>query len=291
MSLQASRSNPKGISDILIPSFNQVRIVKSFDPQTTLLLIMELQLFPELHQQWRCYYGLIIELYKSIWNITLQANKIGKINLVATGKDLMDDEKQGDVLLLFAGAVSSGQEDSGLQGPLSFLTLEFGLVCDALLEERKTKDHSLTKFSSLYQNGQGHKLENTGGTTGHHPSDSSATKLPSNARGLPSPVALAVVMRHAQRLLSGPAVHSLTGQITIGLECPKPSTIGLECHHTMGPIILGMVYPRPTTIGLECLHTMSPIILGMEYSRHTTIGLECPGILALSQSRKASTIN
>nr|KAJ0201443.1 hypothetical protein LSAT_V11C600329160 [Lactuca sativa] len=81
MSLQASRSNPKGISDILIPSFNQVlrdtegncsqrdpyslefnyffscafnltlfyffkmqvRIVKSFDPQTTLLLIMELQ--------------------------------------------------------------------------------------------------------------------------------------------------------------------------------------------------------------------------------------------------------
>ncbi|CAI9264707.1 unnamed protein product [Lactuca saligna] len=99
-----------------------------------------------------------------------------------TGKDLMDDEKQGDVLLLFAGAVSSGQED-----------------------------HSLTKFSSLYQNGQGHKLENTGGTTNkklalnsigvgvkvnpplvyhnqicrHHPSDSSATKLPSNARGLP----------------------------------------------------------------------------------------------------------
>nr|KAJ0217604.1 hypothetical protein LSAT_V11C300143040 [Lactuca sativa] len=69
MSLQASRSNSEGISDILIPSFNQmfgnivgvfkvisiaisaleegevdtVRIVKSFDPQITLLLIMELQ--------------------------------------------------------------------------------------------------------------------------------------------------------------------------------------------------------------------------------------------------------
>nr|KAJ0209459.1 hypothetical protein LSAT_V11C400223090 [Lactuca sativa] len=86
MSLQASRSNPDGISNILIPSFNQrfgniasifkvmsivisaleegevdtpymkkvakhaschleidlVRIVKSSDPQTTLLLIMEL---------------------------------------------------------------------------------------------------------------------------------------------------------------------------------------------------------------------------------------------------------
>lgn len=26
-----------------------------------------------------------------------QANKIGRINLAATGKDLMDDEKQGDV--------------------------------------------------------------------------------------------------------------------------------------------------------------------------------------------------
>jgi THO complex subunit 2 len=33
----------------------------------------------------------------------LQANKIGKINLAATGKDLMDDEKQGDVTIdLFA---------------------------------------------------------------------------------------------------------------------------------------------------------------------------------------------
>lgn len=32
-----------------------------------------------------------------------QANKIGKINLAATGKDLMDDEKQGDVTVdLFA---------------------------------------------------------------------------------------------------------------------------------------------------------------------------------------------
>lgn len=33
----------------------------------------------------------------------LQAYKIGKINLAATGKDLMDDEKQGDVNIdLFA---------------------------------------------------------------------------------------------------------------------------------------------------------------------------------------------
>lgn len=35
--------------------------------------------------------------------ILLQANKIGRINLAATGKDLMDDEKQGDVSIdLFA---------------------------------------------------------------------------------------------------------------------------------------------------------------------------------------------
>lgn len=33
----------------------------------------------------------------------MQARKIGKINLAATGKDLMDDEKQGDVTIdLFA---------------------------------------------------------------------------------------------------------------------------------------------------------------------------------------------
>ncbi|KAK9072923.1 hypothetical protein SSX86_009359 [Deinandra increscens subsp. villosa] len=37
-----------------------------------------------------------------------------------------------------------------------------------------------------------------------------SVELPSNARGLPSPAALAVVMRHAQRLLSGPAVDSLS---------------------------------------------------------------------------------
>lgn len=34
---------------------------------------------------------------------SVQANKIGKINLAATGKDLMEDEKQGDVSIdLFA---------------------------------------------------------------------------------------------------------------------------------------------------------------------------------------------
>ncbi|KAI3491959.1 hypothetical protein L1887_43596 [Cichorium endivia] len=38
----------------------------------------------------------------------------------------------------------------------------------------------------------------------------STVELPSNSRGLPSPAALAVVMRHAQRVLSGPAVDSLS---------------------------------------------------------------------------------
>lgn len=37
------------------------------------------------------------------WQSYLQANKIGRINLAATGKDLMDDEKPGDVTIdLFA---------------------------------------------------------------------------------------------------------------------------------------------------------------------------------------------
>ncbi|KAF7132034.1 hypothetical protein RHSIM_Rhsim09G0087200 [Rhododendron simsii] len=40
------------------------------------------------------------ELYKSFSSKRLdEANKIGKINLAATGKDLMEDEKQGDVTI------------------------------------------------------------------------------------------------------------------------------------------------------------------------------------------------
>ena len=38
-----------------------------------------------------------------VFHLLCQANKIGKINLAATGKDLMEDEKQGDVTIdLFA---------------------------------------------------------------------------------------------------------------------------------------------------------------------------------------------
>lgn len=41
------------------------------------------------------------DIYKSL--LFRQANKIGKINLAATGKDLMEDEKQGDFTVdLFA---------------------------------------------------------------------------------------------------------------------------------------------------------------------------------------------
>ncbi|KAI3727602.1 hypothetical protein L6452_16220 [Arctium lappa] len=39
---------------------------------------------------------------------------------------------------------------------------------------------------------------------------SPTVELPSSARGVPTPAALAVVMRHAQRLLSGPAIDSLS---------------------------------------------------------------------------------
>ncbi|MCI11088.1 THO complex subunit 2-like, partial [Trifolium medium] len=48
------------------------------------------------------------------------ANKIGKINLAATGKDLMDDEKMGDVTIdLFAAIAMEtdaiGERKSELQ--------------------------------------------------------------------------------------------------------------------------------------------------------------------------------
>lgn len=57
-----------------------------------------------------------------------QANKIGKINLAATGKDLMDDEKQGDVTVdLFAAldletlAVAGRSSDLANNQPLGLL--------------------------------------------------------------------------------------------------------------------------------------------------------------------------
>ncbi|GKG11392.1 hypothetical protein Tco_0342792, partial [Tanacetum coccineum] len=37
-----------------------------------------------------------------------------------------------------------------------------------------------------------------------------AAELPSSARGIPFPADPAVVMRHAQRLLTGPAIDSLS---------------------------------------------------------------------------------
>lgn len=46
---------------------------------------------------------IVINTQLLIFFSYVQANKIGKINLAATGKDLMDDEKQGDVTVdLFA---------------------------------------------------------------------------------------------------------------------------------------------------------------------------------------------
>lgn len=44
-----------------------------------------------------------------LWN-GLQANKIGKINLAATGKDLMEDEKQGDVTIDLFTAIDMESE-------------------------------------------------------------------------------------------------------------------------------------------------------------------------------------
>lgn len=49
------------------------------------------------------YFVLVLVGYQDDYRSYLQASKIGKINLAATGKDLMDDEKMGDVTIdLFA---------------------------------------------------------------------------------------------------------------------------------------------------------------------------------------------
>ncbi|KAI3787596.1 hypothetical protein L1987_42179 [Smallanthus sonchifolius] len=55
---------------------------------------------------------------------------------------------------------------------------------------------------------------------------SPAIELPSSARGVPLPAALAVVMRHAQRLLSGPAIDSLShtaGRLEEEESCTDPT--------------------------------------------------------------------
>ncbi|KAL9999816.1 hypothetical protein Hdeb2414_s0460g00898641 [Helianthus debilis subsp. tardiflorus] len=62
--------------------------------------------------------------------------------------------------------------------------------------------HTLSEF----MNHMDRALSQNGNSTEGFPS----VELPSNARGLPSLAALAIVMRQAQRLLSGPAVDSLS---------------------------------------------------------------------------------
>ncbi|KAI7725619.1 hypothetical protein M8C21_014801 [Ambrosia artemisiifolia] len=69
--------------------------------------------------------------------------------------------------------------------------------------------HTLSEFMS--------RMEQALSQNGYQPNQPSnvaerlpAVELPSSARGVPLPAALAVVMRHAQRLLSGPAINSLS---------------------------------------------------------------------------------
>ena len=50
-------------------------------------------------------------------NKFLQANRIGKINLAATGKDLMDDEKQGDVSIDLFSALDMESEAVNERSP------------------------------------------------------------------------------------------------------------------------------------------------------------------------------
>ncbi|PWA96330.1 ubiquitin [Artemisia annua] len=85
--------------------------------------------------------------------------------------------------------------------------------------------HTLTEFMN--------HMEQALSENGYQPNQPSndaerppAVELPSSARGVPFPSALAVVMRHAQRLLSGPAIDSLShtaGRLEEEPTCTDPT--------------------------------------------------------------------
>ncbi|KAF9623440.1 hypothetical protein IFM89_003024 [Coptis chinensis] len=61
-----------------------------------------------------------------------EANKIGKINLAATGKDLMDDEKQGDVTVDLYAALDMESEAVSERSPELANNQSLGLLCGFL---------------------------------------------------------------------------------------------------------------------------------------------------------------
>lgn len=58
----------------------------------------------------------------------LQANKIGKINLAATGKDLMEEEKPGDVTIYLYAALDMETEAVAERSKELFTNQKLGLL-------------------------------------------------------------------------------------------------------------------------------------------------------------------
>ncbi|KAI3713394.1 hypothetical protein L1987_71971 [Smallanthus sonchifolius] len=92
----------------------------------------------------------------------------------------------------------------GMQIPLGA-----GIAIPTLATPIPDSLHTLSEFmnrmeQALSQNGYQPNQPSNGAER------SPAVELPSTARGVPLPAALAIVMRHAQRLLSGPAINSLS---------------------------------------------------------------------------------
>ncbi|KAK1438639.1 hypothetical protein QVD17_04448 [Tagetes erecta] len=92
----------------------------------------------------------------------------------------------------------------GIQVPLGA-----GIAIPTLATPIPNSLHTLSEFmnhmeQALSQNGYQPNQPSNGAER------TAAVELPSSARGVPLPAALAVVMRHAQQLLSGPAINSLS---------------------------------------------------------------------------------
>lgn len=65
-------------------------------------------------------------------SFAFQANKIGKINLAATGKDLMDDEKLGDVTIDLFAALDIESEAVAERSPELDSNQSLGLLMGSL---------------------------------------------------------------------------------------------------------------------------------------------------------------
>nr|XP_043606238.1 ubiquitin-like domain-containing protein CIP73 isoform X2 [Erigeron canadensis] len=108
----------------------------------------------------------------------------------------------------------------GIQVPIGA-----GIAIPTLVRPIPDSLHTLSEFMN--------RMEQSLSQSGYQPNQPPngeerppAVELPSGARGVPLPAALAVVMRHAHRLLSGPAIDSLShtaGRLEEEESCTDPT--------------------------------------------------------------------